>query len=58
MLGFNAFAADTDEEAELLATSVQQAFVACAPDGRASCRRPAGFADTLPPRRARSSTRC
>jgi luciferase family oxidoreductase group 1 len=28
MLGFNVFAADTDEEAELLATSVQQAFVA------------------------------
>ena len=28
MLGFNAFVADTDEEAELLSTSVQQAFVA------------------------------
>jgi luciferase family oxidoreductase group 1 len=28
MLGFNAIVADTDEEAELLATSVQQAFVA------------------------------
>ncbi len=28
MLGFNAIAADTDEEAQLLATSVQQAFVA------------------------------
>ena len=28
MLGFNVFAANTDEEAELLATSVQQAFVA------------------------------
>jgi luciferase family oxidoreductase group 1 len=28
MLGFNCFAADTDEEAALLATSVQQAFVA------------------------------
>ncbi len=27
MLGFNAFAADTDEEAELLATSLMQAFV-------------------------------
>jgi luciferase family oxidoreductase group 1 len=27
MLGFNAIVADTDEEAELLATSVQQAFV-------------------------------
>jgi luciferase family oxidoreductase group 1 len=28
MLGFNVFAAETDEEAQLLATSVQQAFVA------------------------------
>jgi luciferase family oxidoreductase group 1 len=28
MLGFNAFVADTDEEAHVLATSVQQAFVA------------------------------
>src|SRR3982751_2031489 len=27
MLGFNAIVADTDEEAQLLATSVQQAFV-------------------------------
>ncbi len=27
MLGFNVFAADTDEEARLLATSIQQAFV-------------------------------
>ena len=27
MLGFNAFAADTDEEAQLLATSLMQAFV-------------------------------
>ncbi len=27
MLGFNVFAADTDEEAALLATSMQQAFV-------------------------------
>lgn len=27
MLGFNVFAADTDDEAELLATSMQQAFV-------------------------------
>jgi luciferase family oxidoreductase group 1 len=27
MLGFNVFAADTDEEAQLLATSIQQAFV-------------------------------
>jgi alkanesulfonate monooxygenase SsuD/methylene tetrahydromethanopterin reductase-like flavin-dependent oxidoreductase (luciferase family) len=27
MLGFNVFAADTDEQAQLLATSMQQAFV-------------------------------
>ena len=27
MLGFNVFAADTDEEAQILATSMQQAFV-------------------------------
>lgn len=50
MLGFNAFAADTQEAAELLATSVQQAFVnlhAGRPD-----RLPPpvpGYADTLPP---------
>jgi luciferase family oxidoreductase group 1 len=54
MLGFNAFAADTDEEAELLATSVQQAFVALR-TGRPGRLPPpaAGFADTLPaPHRA------
>ncbi|MES2986449.1 MAG: LLM class flavin-dependent oxidoreductase [Pseudomonadota bacterium] len=34
MLGFNVFAADTDEEAELLATSQQQAFVAIRTTGR------------------------
>jgi luciferase family oxidoreductase group 1 len=50
MLGYNVFAADSDEQAQLLATSVQQAFVALR-TGRASQLPPpqAGFADTLPP---------
>ena len=50
MLGFNAFAAATAEEAELLATSVQQAFVNLHA-GRPEKLPPpvAGFADTLPP---------
>jgi luciferase family oxidoreductase group 1 len=49
MLGFNAFVADTDEEAELLSTSVQQAFVALRA-GRPTKLPPPkpGFADTLP----------
>jgi luciferase family oxidoreductase group 1 len=49
MLGFNAFVADTDEEAQLLATSVQQAFVALR-TGRPTQLPPpkAGYADTLP----------
>jgi alkanesulfonate monooxygenase SsuD/methylene tetrahydromethanopterin reductase-like flavin-dependent oxidoreductase (luciferase family) len=49
MLGFNAFAADTDEEARLLATSVMQAFVNLR-TGRPSQLPPpaAGYADTLP----------
>ena len=34
MLGFNVFAADTDDEAELLASSQQQAFVAIRTTGR------------------------
>jgi luciferase family oxidoreductase group 1 len=54
MLGFNAFAADTGEEAEFLSTSVQQAFIALR-TGRPGRLPPpvAGFADTLPaPHRA------
>jgi luciferase family oxidoreductase group 1 len=39
MLGYNAFAADTDEEAELMATSLMQAFVALRQ----------GMPDRLPP---------
>lgn len=50
MLGFNAFAADTDEEGALLATSVQQAFVALR-SGRPTALKPPqpGFGDSLPP---------
>jgi luciferase family oxidoreductase group 1 len=50
MLGFNAFAAETDEEAQLLATSLQQAFVALrtARPGKLPPPLP-GYAETLPP---------
>ena len=50
MLGFNVFAADTDEEAEVLATSVQQAFVNLR-TGRPSKLQPPqpGYKDSLPP---------
>ena len=50
MLGFNVFAADTDTEAQLLATSVQQAFVNLR-SGRATKLPPPkpGFSDTLAP---------
>jgi luciferase family oxidoreductase group 1 len=49
MLGFNVFAADTDEEAQLLATSVQQAFVALRTGTPGQLKPPlAGYADTLP----------
>ena len=50
MLGFNAFAADTDEEAHLLATSVQQAVVSLR-TGRPTRLPPPvkDYAETLPP---------
>ncbi|QIK79259.1 LLM class flavin-dependent oxidoreductase [Sphingomonas piscis] len=49
MLGFNCFAADTDEEAELLATSQQQAFVALRTGNPIKLPPPKpGFADDLP----------
>ncbi|QAY79121.1 LLM class flavin-dependent oxidoreductase [Sphingosinicella sp. BN140058] len=50
MLGFNAFAADTDEEAELLATSVMQAFVNLR-SGRPTKLPPPlpSYGETLPP---------
>jgi luciferase family oxidoreductase group 1 len=49
MLGFNAFVADSDEEAELLATSIQQAFVALRTGQPTQLPPPrAGYAETLP----------
>ncbi|MDB5851258.1 MAG: luciferase family oxidoreductase, partial [Rhodoferax sp.] len=50
MLGFNVFAADTDEEARLLATSMQQAFVNLR-SGRASMLQPPvpGYVERLGP---------
>jgi len=49
MLGFNVFAADSDEEGALLATSLQQAFVALR-TGRPGKLKPpvAGYGDSLP----------
>jgi luciferase family oxidoreductase group 1 len=49
MLGFNCFAAETDEEAALLSTSIQQAFVALRTGQPTQLPPPrAGYADTLP----------
>lgn len=49
MLGFNAFVADSDEEAELLSTSIQQAFVALRTGHPTKLPPPkAGYAETLP----------
>ncbi|MGZ5178938.1 MAG: LLM class flavin-dependent oxidoreductase [Ramlibacter sp.] len=50
MLGFNVFAADTDEQAALLATSMQQAFVNLR-TGRPSKLQPPvrGYLEALPP---------
>ena len=49
MLGFNAFAADSDEEGALLATSMQQAFVALRTGNPGKLKPPvAGYAETLP----------
>ena len=50
MLGFNVFAADTDEQAALLATSMQQAFVNLR-SGRPSQLQPPvpGYLEMLPP---------
>ena len=50
MLGFNAFAADRLEDAELLATSVQQAFVNLRTGNPGRLPPPvAGYSETLPP---------
>ena len=49
MLGFNAIVADTDEEAQLLATSVQQAFVSLRTGNAIQLPPPKpGYADELP----------
>src|SRR5690242_12091768 len=49
MLGFNAIVADTDEEAELLATSVQQAFLSLRTGNPIQLPPPKrGYADELP----------
>jgi alkanesulfonate monooxygenase SsuD/methylene tetrahydromethanopterin reductase-like flavin-dependent oxidoreductase (luciferase family) len=49
MLGFNAFAAESAEEAELLATSVQQAFVNLRTGNPGKLPPPLlGYADSLP----------
>jgi len=53
MAGFNVFAADTDEEAELLASSQQQAFVALRTGNPRQLPPPvAGYRDSLPPSHA------
>ena len=50
MLGYNAFAAETAPEAELLATSVQQAFVNLRSGNPGKLPPPvAGYSETLPP---------
>jgi luciferase family oxidoreductase group 1 len=50
MLGLNVFAADTDEEAALLASSMEQAFVALRTGAPGKLKPPlAGYRDTLPP---------
>lgn len=50
MLGFNAFAAENEEEAELLATSVKQAFVNLRSGKPAKLPPPLpGYGETLPP---------
>ena len=49
MLGFNVFAADSDEEGQLLASSLEQAFVALRTGHPGKLQPPiAGYADALP----------
>ena len=53
MAGFNVFAADTDEEAEFLASSQQQAFVALRTGNPRQLPPPvAGYRESLPPQHA------
>lgn len=50
MLGFNMFAAETDEEAQVLATSLQQAFVSLRTGQPTPLKAPVpGYLDGLPP---------
>jgi luciferase family oxidoreductase group 1 len=50
MLGFNVFAADRDEEAELIASSMQQAFVALRTGNPGKLKPPApSYRASLPP---------
>jgi luciferase family oxidoreductase group 1 len=50
MLAFNVFAADTEEEGQLLATSIQQAFITLRMGTPGQLKPPvAGYADALPP---------
>ena len=50
MLGYNVFAADTDEEGHLLATSLQQAFINLRSGFPRKLQPPVqGYPDTLPP---------
>jgi luciferase family oxidoreductase group 1 len=50
MLGYNVFAADTDEEAQFLATSMQQAFVNLRSGYPKPLQPPvAGYLDSIPP---------
>ncbi len=50
MLGFNVFGADSDEEGELLTTSIQQSIVELRTGQPGPLKPPvAGFAETLPP---------
>ena len=53
MAGFNVFAADTDDEAEFLSSSQQQAFVALRTGNPRQLPPPiAGYRDSLPPQHA------
>jgi len=50
MLGYNVFAADSDEEGALLASSMEQAFVALRTGNPGKLKPPvSGYRDTLPP---------
>ena len=53
MAGYNVFAADTDEEAEYLATSMQQSFVALRTGNPGKLKPPLkGYRESLPPQAA------